>query len=146
MRQMIKDIFRQYREKLSYVVAGAMTSLIAWGTYAFFIYAECSINVSNILSWIIAVLFSYLINKVFVFQASAWKISQVFKEITTFVSSRLLTGAIEIISVPFFIWLGITQSFAGIEGFGAKFLAGLLPLVMNYVLGKGAVFRVRKKH
>ena len=101
----------------------------------------CNINISNIASWIVTVSFSYIINKIFVFQKPGWKVVQVLKEMIVFISSRLFTGAIEIASVPSLLWVGVTQSFLQVEGFWAKFLSGLLPLVLNYILGKRVVFR-----
>lgn len=143
MLQGIRDVFQQYREKISYLVAGVMTTLVAWSSYALFIYAGYSINVSNIFSWMIAVTFAYLVNKIFVFQTAGWGISQVLKEAVAFIGSRLATGIIEIALVPILVWLGITQSLLGIEGFYAKFIAGLLPLVINYILGKKVVFHMK---
>lgn len=138
---MIKEVLRQQREKITYLVAGVFTSLTSWGSYAAFIYIGCGINISNIASWIVTVLFSYIVNKTFVFQKPGWGITQILKEVTTYISSRLITGAIEIASVPILLYMGVTQSFFQIEGFWAKFLAGLLPLILNYIIGKKAVFK-----
>ena len=142
---MIKDVLRHQREKISYLIAGGFTSLVSWGSYAMFIFMGCGINISNIMSWIIAVIFSYIVNKIYVFQKPGWKVKQVVKEGVAYISSRLLTGAVEIASVPILLWMGITQSLFQIEGFWAKFLAGLLPLMLNYFIGKWAIFNKRSQ-
>lgn len=142
--RVIKELLYKYREKITFLVAGIMTTLCAWTSYAIFIHMGYGINISNIVSWIIAVIFAYIVNKIFVFQKYGWGVTQLLKEIIAFVSSRLVTGAIEIISVPLLIEIGITQSFLSIDGFWAKFIAGLLPLVLNYILGKRAVFKVKE--
>lgn len=144
MPHWIGHIIQRYPEKLSYLIAGGLTSLVSWGTYAGFVTLGCGINASNVLSWVLAVIFAYLTNKVFVFRARGWGARQVCAEFVAFVSGRLVTGAIELGSVPVLLWLGVTQSLFQIEGFWAKFIAGLLPLVLNYIIGKRAVFREKR--
>lgn len=136
----IKNIGKTYREQIFYLFFGGLTSLTSWSTYAGFVLLSCGINGSNVLSWITTTLFAYVMNKLFVFRCPGWSWKQVLREVSTFVSARLVSGAIEIASVPVLLHLGITQSVWGIDGFTAKFLAGIFPLILNYFMSKKAVF------
>lgn len=136
----MKNIVKAYREQISYLFFGGLTSLVSWSTYAGFVLLNCGVNGSNVLSWITTTLFAYVMNKLFVFRCPGWSWKQVLREVTTFISARLFSGAIEIASVPVLLYLGVTQTVFGIEGFAAKFLAGIFPLILNYFMSKKAVF------
>ena len=63
----IKQIYKQYKEIIMYLIMGGLTTLVNWGTYAGFIKIGSSVTVSNIVAWIAGVLFAYITNKIFVF-------------------------------------------------------------------------------
>ncbi|MBR3645620.1 MAG: GtrA family protein [Lachnospiraceae bacterium] len=150
------------REIIMYLIVGGATTVVSWVTYAIaesnldagkfiskFIKTFTHLKISStsieiflagIISWIIAVLFAYFTNKIFVFESKNWKPDYVLDEIFLFVSSRLATGAFEIIMVPILVAIGLNQTIFGIEGFLSKIVVSVFVVIANYVLSKLYVF------
>ena len=103
----IKQIYKQYKEIIMYLIMGGLTTLVNWGTYAGFIKIGSSVTVSNIVAWIAGVLFAYITNKIFVFESYSWKPSFVIAEFSKFISARIFTGIIEVFGTPLLVKLGV---------------------------------------
>ena len=150
----IKELFLKYKEIIMYLIFGVLTTLVSWGSYALFemllgTFIKDVIllsSVANVLSWIIAVLFAFVTNKLWVFDSKSWKGSVVVKELGAFVGSRVLTGCLEWFGVPLLMIIGINQSILGIEGMVAKVLISVIVVILNYVLSKLLVFRKKKNN
>ena len=148
----IKELFLKYKEIIMYLIFGVLTTLVSWGSYALFemllgTFIKDVIllsSVANVLSWIIAVLFAFVTNKLWVFDSKSWKGAVVIKELGAFVGSRVLTGCLEWFGVPLLMIIGIDQSILGIEGMVAKVLISVIVVILNYVLSKLLVFRKKK--
>ncbi|MBR2255187.1 MAG: GtrA family protein, partial [Candidatus Methanomethylophilaceae archaeon] len=83
---LIKDLLIRYREAVLYVFFGGLTTLVSWGTYYVMAkWLEWDLNLSNVLSWVIGVLFAFAVNKWFVFEAKSRDKKVVSKEITLFI-------------------------------------------------------------
>lgn len=149
----IKELFLKYKEIIMYLIFGVLTTVVSWGSYALFeillgLFISDVIvlsSVANVLSWIIAVLFAFVTNKLWVFESKSWKGSVLVKELGSFVGSRLLTGVLEWFGVPLLMLIGLDQPILGIEGMLAKVLISVIVVILNYVLSKLLVFRNKKK-
>lgn len=138
----IMELYEKYREIVSYLFWGVATTVVSWGSYSFFAgLLDAGIIVANVLSWIFAVSFAYVTNKLWVFQSKSWKMEVVIKEIGIFVSARLVTGILEIILVPFLVYVGLNQTIFGIKGAVSKILVSFLVVILNYVFSKLLVFK-----
>ncbi|HHU83617.1 MAG TPA: GtrA family protein [Clostridiales bacterium] len=94
--------------------------------------------VANIISWVAAVLFAFFTNKAFVFESKSWAAKTVFKELSGFVSGRILT------LVLFEILLfGLLAKF--INDYIAKILISVFVIIFNYIFSKLLVFKKEKK-
>lgn len=110
---------------------------ILWGIVTVFfniilyhlIYLNLGLNyqVANIITWFITVLFSYVINKIFVFDSKT-KVS--FSEIFLFFSSRLLSLVVEL----FVLWL--IYDLLSVEITISKIVSHGIALIINYFLSK----------
>lgn len=148
----IKALFRKYREILSYLTVGVLTTLVSWGSFAFFqllfggLISDNTVcaSLSNVLSWVIAVLFSFAANKLWVFESKSWQARLVTKELVSFVVSRVATGLLEWFGLPLLINIGLGQAIFGIEGMLAKILVSIIVVILNYVFGKLFVFKKKK--
>ncbi len=137
----------KYREILSYLFWGAATTVVSWGSYALFERgAGTGIVIANILSWVCAVLFAYVTNKLWVFQSRSWKPAVVVRELGLFVSARLVTGAFEIIMVPFLVKIGMDQSLLGVKGALSKVVVSFVVVLLNYVCSKLFIFQKNPEH
>ena len=140
MKRIIKSFFEN--ETLSYLFFGCATTAVNWLSYTFFVsLVRIGITWSNVVAWCISVAFAYVTNKLFVFKSKDTKVISIFKEVALFVSSRLLSGAIEILGVPFLIGIGLNQSILGIEGMLAKVSISVIVVIANYIFSKLIVFR-----
>lgn len=147
----IKELFIKYKEIIMYLIMGVATTVVNWGVYAVAISLirsdtiafgfEIDVLISNIISWILAVIFAYVTNKIFVFESYSWKLNFIMKEFTLFVSARLLTGIIEVLGVSFLVGLGLDQTVFGLKGMVSKVLVSIIVVILNYVFSKLFIFK-----
>jgi len=93
------------------------------------------IFVANILSWVCAVAFAYVTNKLFVFDSKSWKAGIVTKELAAFVGSRVFSLVAETLTI-----IIIVSVLNGHEII-AKVIGQVLVLILNYILSKVFVFK-----
>jgi len=93
------------------------------------------IFVANILSWVCAVAFAYVTNKLFVFDSKSWKAGVVSKELSAFVGSRVFSLVAETLTI-----IIIVSVLNGHEIL-AKVAGQVLVLLLNYILSKIFVFK-----
>lgn len=151
----MKKFFTKFHEIIMYLIFGVLTTVVSWLTYALFtkvipVVSFWGITIentttANVLSWICAVVFAYVTNKIWVFESKSWRPSVAFKEFVMFVSSRLLTGVLEWVGLPLLIKLGIDQTILGIEGMWAKIIVSVLVVILNYVFSKLFIFKNKKE-
>lgn len=137
----IRTLIQTHQEIVSYLFWGIMTTVVSWGTYSLFVTGIKSVAIANILSWICAVLFAFITNKLWVFCSKGWSLSTVLPEFWKFIAARLATGALEIIGVPTLVKFGMNQRLFGIEGMVAKVVVSVIVVVLNYALSKLLVFK-----
>ena len=92
----ISKIYIKYREVILYLVFGVLTTVVSISSY--YICSEIlNIHylVSNIISWVLSVIFAYFTNRVWVFESKSKNTSDILKEMLTFVNCRLLSGVID---------------------------------------------------
>lgn len=155
MKTMIRFV-KQYREIISYLFWGVMTTVVSWATYSIFIILlqdveymislmglqlPLTVLISNVLSWICAVLFAFVTNKIWVFQSKEWKQQVWIPELGKFVSARVVTGILEMVAVPLLVGMGLNQTILDIEGMVAKVIVSVVVVLLNYVFSKLFIFR-----
>lgn len=94
-----------------------------------------SIFVANILSWVCAVAFAYVTNKLYVFESKSWKAGVVAKELPAFVGSRVFSLVAETLTILILISVLSTNEIL------AKVIGQVLVLILNYILSKIFVFK-----
>lgn len=155
----MRKLLRKYKEIIAYLFWGVMTTIVSWGSYTLLVTAfsfekqlclfgfsfSLNITLANVLSWIIAVLFAFFMNKIFVFESRSWKKAVFWPELGKFISARIATGIIEIIAVPALAGLGLDYEILGIEGSLSKIIVSIVVVILNYVFSKIFVFKNKKK-
>ena len=158
---MIKNLFNKYKEVISYLFFGVLTTLVNFVSFWAFnkILGESLYLISNVIAWVISVVFAYVTNKLWVFESKSWNIKLVVKEIISFFGSRALTGVLfEILGptllakvgfdnlfYPLFEKMHINWSFLYTEGFCSKVVLSIIVVIVNYFFGKFLVFSKKKK-
>lgn len=152
----VVQYLQQYQEVISYLFWGVMTTIVSWGTYSIFtillqdvtqVFSAFGLQVSvmvliaNVLSWMCAVLFAFVTNKIWVFRSREWKRQVWIPELGKFVSARVVTGILEMVSVPLLVGIGLNQTILGIEGMVAKVIVSGVVVLLNYVFSKLFIFK-----
>lgn len=140
---MIKKIYCKYKHIITYIFFGFLSTMINWISYSIIIIMNDNIFLANILSWIIAMFFAFYVNKIYVFQSEKWN-KESFSEFFVFFLSRLFTGVLEIISVPFLYNIGLNQILFGIKGLLAKIIINIIVIILNYIFSKFFVFKDKR--
>lgn len=93
----------------------------------------------NAIAWIVSVLFSFVTNKLFVFESSSMKAGTVIRELASFVSARILSFLIfeELI---FMLLINI-----GVHHLIAKLIIAVFVVVFNFVASKLVIFRKKNE-
>lgn len=132
----IYPVYEKYKSLLLYLFFGALTTVVSIGTFAL-----CDLwmdaLIANVLSWVAAVSFAYVTNRIWVF-SSREKGRGIFREIGAFFGGRLLTLGLEEVV----LYVGITL--AEMDSLWVKVLAQIIVLVLNYVISKLLVFRKKQ--
>lgn len=151
----IGELYRNHREGISYVFWGALTTVLNLLAYAFFV-RFCGIDdfFSNILSWVVGVLFAFAVNKWFVFRSRGLGLKTIVWELGSFTGSRIFTGVIAWILFPIInataigtwsIDFWILGTILGTSGMGAKIITSVIEIVLNWILSKYVVFKKGQK-
>lgn len=156
---MIKKLFEKYKEVITYVFFGALATLVSWGTYYIFVEKlGMSVTIGNILSWVCAVIFAFMTNKLWVFESKTWEIKKVIVEAFNFLLARAATGILQWVGVPFLNYktgfdeifyaiaqqLGLHFDFLFTEGIYSKILIEVIVVVLNYFFSKFIVFKNKR--
>ena len=136
----MKNMTENQREAFLYVLFGGFTVIVSWLSYAAFVWMDLELNVSNILSWICAVLFAFVVNKWFVFENRSTEPKVVLKEMGSFFSARIFTGIIAIVLFPILLAIGMDGSLFGVDGFPARIITSLVEIALNWVFSKYLIF------
>lgn len=124
------------KETISYVIFGVLTTIINLTLYYFFS-KIININylISNIISWIISVIFSYITNKLYVFNSKDKRMDVIVKEFIKFINCRLTSGFIEVLLL--FLLVDIMK----INDIISKLAIGVIVVVLNFIFSKIFVFQ-----
>lgn len=134
----IKEIISKYKNIVFYLFFGVCTTLINWLSY-YLLYSIWKVPnvISTIIAWIVAVIFAFVTNKIWVFDSKSFEKSILLKESASFVAARLVTGLLDVIimyvAVDLFFWNSMLW----------KLLSNFIVIVINYVLSKFLVFSKR---
>lgn len=138
----LKELYFKYKEIVNYLIVGGLTTVVSIVSYyvvkQFILRSDTQIyiQISTIISWILAVLFAFLTNKKYVFESKKKGKGSVV-EMIKFFASRITTLGIEMLCMFIFTKpLHINDKIA-------KILVQPIIVILNYVFSKLFVF---KKH
>ena len=147
-------LWAKHRGVLLYLFFGALTTAVSIGTFALCNYA-LSIHelISNVISWVCAVTFAYVTNRIFVFQSKKQG-RELWLEAGEFVAARLVTllfdqlvmwllvGNVWFLDriVASILHLGVEEA----NNLDAKIIANVLVVILNYVFSKLFIFKKKQ--
>ena len=123
-------------QTILYVIFGILTTIVNLISYYFFSNI-ISINylISNMISWIISVLFAYITNKFYVFNSKDTSKDIIIKEFIKFVNCRLTSGIIEM------ILLFLLVDMLAVNDIISKLVIGVIVVILNFIFSKLFVFK-----
>lgn len=128
----MKELWTKYREIITYLIFGVLTTIVSIASYyvsAKLFYIDWQI--SNVISFVCAVLFAYITNKLFVFQSKG----NVLKEFISFIGMRLVSFGIDMALMYIFVDLVLMDDMI------AKIIVQVIVVVSNYLFSKLFIFK-----
>lgn len=132
------DEYKKHEEGINYLIFGGLTTVISWGVCFALAYSIFDTTIArenfivNFIGWVAGVAFAYTTNRKFVFKS---KSENVFKELSSFVSSRIATLILDLV----IMWLAV--NIMSLPYAPVKIVSGILVIVCNYILSKIFVFK-----
>ena len=138
MKQLIKKLYAS--SVVRYVFFGECTTLVNLISFYVLRKLRVGLNIANVISIILAILFAYVVNSRFVFQDKCQTLADHIRPFCKFISARLMTMVIEVGGV----WLLVAK--LGMNDMVGKFATQFIVLILNYVFSKFFVFTTGKKN
>lgn len=136
----IKELYKKYKEPINYLFFGACATVVNFITFTIcFNWFKINDIISQAIAWIVAVIFAYVTNKLFVFEAKTNTKKDFIKEITSFMLGRVFTFLVCDIGTYYFM-----TRILGINEYITKLITQVLTIVLNYAISKLIVFKKNK--
>lgn len=136
-----------------YLFFGILTTLVNIICYQIFgfVFGKDAYLLSNAISWVIAVAFAYITNKIWVFESKSWSVDVIKTEMPAFLSARVFSLVLEEIG----LWLMIDILNLGSVSFKllsftitgsliAKLIMQVIVVISNYIFSKFLIFKDKK--
>ncbi len=131
----MKKFFDKYKEIIMYLIFGVLTTMVSIASYVIFLKVfDDNALLANIVSWIFAVTFAYVTNRIWVFESKNRGLKNIFKEMVSFFAGRITTLILEEI----FLWIGI--NLLDMDKIVVKLVGQILVVISNYIISKFFVF------
>lgn len=139
MLEKIRKNGEKYKEIIRYGVAGVATTVINIAVYKVCYDTLGISNVpSNVLAWMLSVLFAFITNKIWVFESKSLELTLLIKETIAFFGCRLATGVLDLaimyVTVDVMAWNSTLM----------KCISNVIVIVVNYVASKLMIFAKKK--
>ena len=146
MIKKIKAFVKEHRQGVLYLVFGALTTLVSILSFALFnaLLGDDKYLVSNLISWVIAVIFAFFTNKHIVFLSRSNDRKTLLSEGGKFLGARILSLGLE----ELILWLMLDVfAMESLVIFGfitgeiiAKTVATVVVVIVNYAISKFIIF------
>lgn len=126
-------LYKRYKEIINYGIFGVLTTLV--NIISYFILTKIfgiQYLISNAIALILAILFAYITNRLFVFES---KNKNIIKELLLFFYYRLITSVID---------MGLMYIFVSLLHFNdmiMKIISNIIVILLNYVFSKLYIFK-----
>lgn len=132
-----KKYYLKYKEVINYLIFGGLTTVLNFVVYMMLTRVMRLEEVtSSSLAWVVAVIFAYVVNKLFVFESKIKGFKNIVKEFTTFVGCRIFSGITCDVGT-----FALMVKVLHINDVISKIVTQVLVIVVNYLFSKLLVFR-----
>lgn len=132
--------YQKHKQLILYLFFGICTTAINTLCYGI-LYELLRMNniPSAILAWLVAVVFAFVTNKVYVFESKQTKTSERLSEFVSFFGCRIMTGMLDVmimaIAVDYMKWNSLIW----------KLISNIIVTIINYVASKFLIFKNGRK-
>ncbi len=149
IKQFVTAFCKKHEEQLSYLFFGILTTIVNYASFAILrsVIGDKWIHMVNIFTFIIATLFAYVTNKIFVFKSKSFSIPTLAKELVSFFGSRISTFLIEAAGLYLCVNIANVGRYSIFFTDGtmiAKIILSFVAVIINYFLSKLFVFKKSK--
>lgn len=95
---------------------------------------------SNTIAWIVAVVFAFFTNKMFVFQSKSFEMKNLLKELASFLGARVFSLIVEQIGLFILIDKVLLNELV------SKIILGIVVVILNYFFSKLFIFKKSKNN
>lgn len=125
------------REAILYIIAGVATTAVNWVAYLIF-KNFCTPTISNIIAWVVSVVFAYGVNSRCVFETKPDSARTEMKLLAEFTLARVASGVIESICIFAFVEKLMFNDIV------IKLIMSIFVIVFNYLVSKLWIFSKRR--
>ena len=136
MKELIKKLYKN--DVVRYVFFGGCTTMVNLVSFYILRKAGMELNIANLISIILAILFAYVVNSKYVFQDKCETLKDHIKPFGKFIGARLATMVIEVGGV----WLLVEVM--GLNDMIGKFITQFIVMALNYLFSKFFIFTTGK--
>lgn len=135
----IKILWNKYKEIINYLIFGVLTTIVNYISYII-LTKVCNIDylVSTVIAQVIAIIFAYITNKIFVFQSKNLSKKEFLKEMFSFFGFRILS---------LFLDMGFMYIFVDMLHLNdviMKLVSNVLIVIANYIFSKLFIFKKKE--
>ena len=131
------DLYKKYKEIINYLVFGGAATVVNFATYHI---ATRIIGIeevtSSAISWLCAVLFAYITNKIFVFESKNNSKKEDIKEIISFFAFRIISGILCDVGT-----FALMVKVLNINDVISKIVTQVMVVIVNYIFSKFLIFK-----
>ncbi|MCI8692054.1 MAG: GtrA family protein [Lachnospiraceae bacterium] len=142
MIEKIKELCIKYEEIVAYLIVGVLNTVVSWGAWFLCAYTVLDAEVVwqnvalSIISWVVGVVFGYIMNRKYVFKS---KEPEIMKEFLQFSGGRVSTWILD--AVMMVLMVNIMHINEGIS----KIFVSVLVMIGNYLISKLFVFKKKEE-
>lgn len=131
----MKGLLLRYKSFIAYAFFGVCTTLV--NVVAYYV-CNTLLAISNVpsvvYSWFVAIVFAYIVNKLWVFDCRSYAAIVILREFCSFVTCRLLTGVIDVAIM--YVAVDLCRQ----EPIFWKLIANILVIILNYIAMRFLIF------
>lgn len=141
MKETITTLFKKYcnKETILYVIFGVLTTFVDWACYIL-IRNRIPMELATAIAWLLAVIFAFITNKLFVFESKVFQPKVLITEGISFFSARVASLVFTI------VYMHVTVKWLGWNDLIAKLTSAVFVVIANYFLSKFFIFKNGKEN
>lgn len=135
----MRELLKKYREIISYLFFGVLTTLVNWGSYWLLTdVLHIHYMAAAFIAQVLAILFAYVTNRRWVFESKVHGAKGVAAEMAKFFGARGISLVLDLLCM----YLGV--DLLSLNDKAVKVVSSVLVVIANYIFSKLFVFRSGK--